>query len=264
MAGVPKTKADALLQRLGAVWECPNEIALYGIIRDAKAEIAREGESAVLAHIAAWALDRLGDFKSALGYRRDAVRLDPENVHGHMNLGVALLQLGDHQSGRDALMTASDLAGEAGLEDVALLANLAEALWRCGDRANAVMCLRMAEGASAPGNRDHLWRLAEGHAALENHLRAVSLLAECLAAGGPVPDRFGLPDMVWLGERLEENIALTSSLHRSLAFAEGVAAEASRLCDLQRANPGEPDTRRAELLAETAWMRGRANAVLLS
>lgn len=72
------------------------------------------------------------------------------------------------------------------------------------------------------------------------------------------------PDMVWLGERLEENIALTSSLHRSLAFAEGVAAEAARLVDLQNADPAEPDTCQAELLAETAWMRGRANAVLLS
>ena len=261
MAGVPKTKADELLERLGAVWECPNEIALYGILRDARAIIAREGESPLLAHIAAGALERRGDLRGAAAYRRDGVRLDSDSAGAHINLGVVLLKLGEHQAGRDALMRAADLAGEAGLKDLVLLANLAEALWVCEERANAVLCLRMAENVAEPGNRGHLWRLADAHAAVENHLRAVTLLAECLAAGEAVPTQFGLPAMGWLGERLDEKIALTDALHRSLEFAEGVAAASAAARELPST---ELDPHRAELLAETGWMRSRANSASLS
>ncbi len=261
MAGVPKTKAEQLLERLGAVWERPNEIALYGILRDARAMIARDGESALLAHIAAAALERRGDLGGASAYRRDCVRLDPENPGAHINLGVVLLKLGDNKAGRDSLMRAADLSGEAGLKNLVLLANLAEALWVCDDRASAVLCLRMAETLAEPGNRGHLWRLADAHAALENHLRAVALLAECLAAGEAVPLQFGLPEMGWLGERLDESVALTDAQHRSLEFAEGVAAASAAARELPST---ELDAHRAELLAETAWMRGRANAAAVS
>lgn len=258
MAGVPQRKADELLERLGAPWNRSNEVALYGIPRDAKAEIRRDGEDASLANVAAGALEALGRLQEALAYRRDVVRLHPDNPLAHNNLGVGLLKLGEHQAGRDALMHAADLAGEAGLKDVGLLSNLAEALWLSEERPSAVVCLRMAENAAEPGNRDHLWRLADGHGALENHLRATMLLAECIAAGAAVPERFGLPDMAWLGEHLE-SIALTPSQRRSLEFAEAVAAEAARIGELPAA---EPDPHCAEVLAQTAppgrWRAGGA------
>lgn len=259
---VAKPKVVDLLERLGAVWESPNEFTLRAILRDAKDEIRRGGESMPLALVAAGALDRLGDVQSASSYRRDAVRLAPDDVSSQINLGVCYLKLSEPVRGRDALLAAADLAGEAGLANVVLLTNLAEAFWLSDEREKAVKCLELADSAANVEDRDHLWRLADAHAALENHLHAAALLARFLSRGSAYPERYGAPDAAWMDEQLhEQDPFLTRSQRRSLTFAADFAT-ASAAVEADTTSM-VPDPEAEAIFEGTRWLRARANQALL-
>ena len=253
----PKTKAQDLIERLGPVWLLPDEFTLHLVLSTCESELRGAAVDAIALHrAAARAALFLGQYDHAVQHWNDSLKIDGGRPETWMNLGVVRMQQRQYDDALEALMRAADIAGEDAWSDVALLANLAEALWMVGRRGDAVVILRAAHSAAEDGNVDHLFRLADATSAMDEPLAAVRLLARCLARGQTMPAQgvADLPDLVWLRTRCEV-VALSPALDAAIAFAEQYVRALSSIGE----GGADNDTaNRSAVFAETGWLRGRA------